>query len=291
MNTFDRISDQYKEKSLVQQKAALKLFDLLKIGSSDDIIDVACGPGHITNWLSKATRGKVTGIDISEGMIKQAKALYPEIEFRQVAAENLDYNNRFDIAFCNSSLQWFTDPDKAMYAIFNSLKKPGRIGVACPATPDWGPLFNKIISKIREYKEIKPIFSHWKNPWFHLPAKNDYKTCFEKHGFKTVFIEIEYEQTYYTIDDAYNIYLSGAGNGYTGRKYYDIEINDDYIASFNNSVKEEMKKQSQNGKIKVDFNRLYYQYLRHLISGNKMNSEIYHTEFHVQHFLIFKLFK
>lgn len=84
MNTFDRISGKYREKSLVQQKAAVKLFDLLKIGGSDDIIDIACGPGHITNWLSKAkaTNGKVTGIDISEGMIKQAKALYPEIDFR-----------------------------------------------------------------------------------------------------------------------------------------------------------------------------------------------------------------
>ncbi|MFZ3168847.1 MAG: hypothetical protein WA130_14630 [Candidatus Methanoperedens sp.] len=66
MNTFDRISGKYREKSLVQQKAAVKLFDLLKIGGSDDIIDIACGPGHITNWLSKPTNGKVTGIDISE---------------------------------------------------------------------------------------------------------------------------------------------------------------------------------------------------------------------------------
>ena len=62
MDTFDNISGKYREKSLVQQKAAVKLFDLLKIRGSDDIIDIACGPGHITNWLSKATNGKVTGI-------------------------------------------------------------------------------------------------------------------------------------------------------------------------------------------------------------------------------------
>ena len=53
MNTFDNISGQYEEKSLVQQKAALKLLDLLKIGICDNVIDVACGPGHITNLLSK----------------------------------------------------------------------------------------------------------------------------------------------------------------------------------------------------------------------------------------------
>ncbi|MCZ7371233.1 MAG: class I SAM-dependent methyltransferase, partial [Candidatus Methanoperedens sp.] len=120
MTTFDNISGQYKEKSLVQQKAALKLLDLLKVGSTDSAIDVACGPGHITNLLSKVTSGKVIGIDISDGMIKQARALYPGIEFRQIAAEDLDYNNEFDIAFCNSALPWFRDPAKAIKAIFRS---------------------------------------------------------------------------------------------------------------------------------------------------------------------------
>ncbi len=258
MNTFDNISQQYKEKSLVQQKAALKLIHLLKIDSKDDIIDVACGTGHITNMLSKISTGRIIGTDISEGMVKQAKALYPEIEFRKVAAEDLDYNNEYDIAFCNSALQWFSDPDKSIKAIFNSLKKSGRLGLACPATSNWSPWFDSLISRVVRHKEIKPIFSHWKNPWFHIPAKSDYRLFFEKHGFTTIFIEIEYEQADYAIEDAFNIYLSGAANGYTGRKYYDIEISEDYISAFNNYVKEEIKRQSKDGRTKVDFNRLYY---------------------------------
>ncbi len=258
MNTFDNISYQYKDKSLVQQKAALKLIDLLKVGDTDDIIDIACGPGHITNLLSKITTGKVTGIDISEGMIIQAKASYPKIEFRQIAAEDLDYNNEFDSAFCNSALMWFVDPDKAIRAIFSSLKKSGKLGLACPATSNWSPWFERIISNIAGHKEIKNIFSHWKNPWFHLPTKNDYRLFFEKHGFTTMFIDIEHEETNYSIDEAFNIYLSGAANGYTGKKYYDIDIDDDYMNSFNNYVKKEIKKLSKNGKMIVDFNRLYY---------------------------------
>jgi ubiquinone/menaquinone biosynthesis C-methylase UbiE len=65
MKTFDRISGKYMEKALVQQKAALKLLDLLKIGNSDNIIDIACGPGNITNRLRELTTGKVIGIDIA----------------------------------------------------------------------------------------------------------------------------------------------------------------------------------------------------------------------------------
>ncbi|HIH45230.1 MAG TPA: methyltransferase domain-containing protein [Candidatus Methanoperedenaceae archaeon] len=258
MNAFDKISHQYKEKSLVQQKAALKLFDLLKTRSNDSIIDIGCGPGHITDRLRAFTGGRVTGVDVSDGMIRQAEALYPGIEFRHIAAEELDYMKEFDVAFCNSALQWFSDPDKAITAIYNSLKRSGKLGLACPATSEWGPLFNHIISKVSEYNEIKPIFAHWKNPWFHLPAKSDYRLFFEEHGFKTIFIEIAYEQTNYSIEEAFSIYLSGAANGFTGKEYYDIEITEEYIADFNDHVREEMIRRSKDVKIKVDFNRLYY---------------------------------
>lgn len=258
MNTFDKIFSQYEQKSLVQQKAAVKLRDLLKITGTEDIIDVACGPGHITSQLRKLTNGRVIGIDISKNMINQAKALYPEIEFRQLDAEVLEYRNEFDIVFCNSALQWFSNPDKSIQSIFNSLKMPGKLGLANPATDDWSPWLSRIMSQVEMDKEIKPIFTHWKNPWFFLPTKNDYKMLFEKHGFTTIFIEIDYEQTEYTTEKAYDIYLSGAANGYTGKKYYDIEISDDFISLFNKKVKEEIERQSVEGKSMVDFNRMYY---------------------------------
>lgn len=218
MNAFDRISDQYREKSLVQQKAALKLIDLLKIGSNDDIIDIGCGPGHITHILSSMTQGRVTGIDISEGMIKQAKTLYPGMEFRQVAAEDMDYSREFDVAFCNSALQWFIDPNRAIKAIFHSLNGSGKLGLACPATYDWTPWLSKIIYKVGGKEDIKPVFSHWKNPWFQLVSKEEYLQLFERQGFKTNYIEIEHEMTQYSTEEAFNIYISGAANGYTGKK-------------------------------------------------------------------------
>lgn len=261
--SFNNISRQYREKSLVQQKAAIRLLNLLKIKENDNIIDVGCGPGHITDVIKQITRGRIIGIDISENMIKQARVLYPDIEFRQIAAEDLDYNDEFDIAFCNSVLPWFSEPTQAIRAIFNCLKKSGRIGLACPGTSSWTPFFDKIISKVAENENIKPIFSHWKDPWFRLPTKKDYKSFFEEHGFSTILINVEYEQTYYSREEVYNIYLSSIANGYTIKKYYDIDIDDNYIEEFNNVVKEEIKiqsesKESKNGKINVDFNRLYY---------------------------------
>ncbi len=71
----------------------------------------------------------MTGIDISEGMIRQARNLYPGIDFRQIAAEELDYNNEFDISrvtasrdikpvFSHRISPWFFLPAKENYLFF-----------------------------------------------------------------------------------------------------------------------------------------------------------------------------
>ena len=256
--SFDNISRQYKEKSLVQQKAALKLLNLLAIKGNDNVLDVGCGPGHITNKIKEITMGRIIGIDISEGMIRQGKTSYSNIEFRHIAAEDLDYDNEFEIVFCNSTFPWFKDPTKAVRVMFNSLKKSGRIGISCPVTLNWAPCFDRLISKVVENENIRPTFSHWKSPWIFLPTKNDYKYFFEKQGFSTLLLNVEYEQTYYPTEDAYNIYLSSIANGYTIKQYYDIDIDNYYIEEFNNLVKKEIEIQSKDGKINVDFNRMYY---------------------------------
>jgi ubiquinone/menaquinone biosynthesis C-methylase UbiE len=141
----------------VQQKAAENLLNLLKIGEIDNVIDVGCGPGHITQLINNITRGRVVGIDISEGMINNAKILYQGIEFRHIAAEDIDYDNEFDIAFCNSVPSWFNDPNKAMKNIFNLLKNGGRLGLACPATSNWAQWIDRITSKVAQRDDIKHI--------------------------------------------------------------------------------------------------------------------------------------
>lgn len=256
--SFDKISQEYREKSIVQQKAAKKLLGLLKIKESQDVLDVGCGPGHVTNIIRGMTKGRVVGIDISGGMITQANKLYPDIEFSCIAAEDLCYDSEFDIVFCNSVLPWFKNPAKGIRSIFNSLKESGILGLACPGTSDWIPCFDRILVNVIENEKIKPIISHWKDPWFRLPTMDDYKQFFESQGFSTLSINVDYEQDYYTTDETFDIYLSAVANGYIIKKYYDIDIDDNYIGEFNDLVKSEIKKQSKDDKVNVDFNRLYY---------------------------------
>jgi ubiquinone/menaquinone biosynthesis C-methylase UbiE len=139
MSTFNKVSEQYQEKSLVQQAATGKLLALLSIGEQDDVLNVACGPGHISQRLKGITAGRVLGTDISAGMIAQDKAKYPAIDFRQLAAEALDYDQAFDVVLCNSSMQWFTGAAEAVKAMSAAWRSGGRMGVSCPATENCPP--------------------------------------------------------------------------------------------------------------------------------------------------------
>ena len=102
--SFDRVSDEYAEKSLTQKNAAKKLTGLLGLRGSESVLDVGCGPGHITAMLAVMSTGKVLGTDVSEAMLEEARLSYPDIEFQRVAAEDLDYEGEFDAVFCNSAL-------------------------------------------------------------------------------------------------------------------------------------------------------------------------------------------
>lgn len=258
MSAFDEVSGQYQQKSLVQQAAAEKLLALLNIGGEDDVLDVGCGPGHITQRIKTLTRGRVVGTDISTGMIHQAQVKYPNIEFRGLAAEGLDYQEEFDVVFCNSSLQWFTQPGKAMAAMCAALRSGGKIGVSCPATENWSICFKSVAAEAGANADLSATFARWKSPWYWLPDERSYQNLFESHGFTTIRCRIEVEEKQYDTGQALAVFASGAAQGFIGKEFYDVPINDDYVRRFNDCITLAMKKRAHDGKVIVDFRRLYY---------------------------------
>ena len=258
METFDGVSGEYGARSLVQRQAGKKLMDLLALAGDESILDVGCGPGHLTRALADATSGRVMGTDISAGMVSQACQSYEGLEFRRVPAEVLDYDGEFDVVYCNSTLQWFTNARAACGAMHRALKPGGKLGLACPSTPEFAPWFNDIVRVVSRRPEIAPTFAHWKTPWFHLPDRDAYQAFFEEIGFTTTHIELDHEVSRHTVDDAFGIYSVGAAQGFIGPAYYEVELTEEYLAAFSEAVREEMEHRAKDGIVEVDFNRLYY---------------------------------
>lgn len=222
------------------------------------MLDVACGPGHITQRLKTITGGRVVGTDISAGMIAQAQAQYPAIDFRHLAAEALDYDEDFDVVFCNSSMQWFTEPAKAVRAMCDALRHGGRIGVSCPATEDWSTCFRGVAEEAGAHPGVSATFARWKSPWFYLPDERAYQHLFVAAGLETVSCRIAVEEQQYATEQAVEVFASGAAQGYTGKEFYDVPIDDQYVRRFNDYARMAMERRAQDGKVVVDFRRLYY---------------------------------
>ncbi len=96
------------------------------------ILDVGCGTGR--HAIEMAKRGyRVTGIDLSESMLKRAKEKAAEagvsVDFRQGDARNLDFNNEFDlvIMLCEGAFP-LMETDEMNFRILDgagSALKPG----------------------------------------------------------------------------------------------------------------------------------------------------------------------
>ena len=258
MSAFDQVSSQYQQKALVQQAAAERLLALLNIGEKEDVLDVGCGPGHITQRIKAITQGRVVGTDISAGMIAQAREKYPAIDFRQLAAEKLDYQQDFDVVFCNSAFQWFTPPAKSVDAMCAAVRAGGRIGVACPATDNWSTCFKAVAAEAGAHTDTSAAFARCKPPWVYLSDEQSYQILFEAAGLETNICRIEVEEHHYDTEQAIAVFASGAAQGYTTKEFYEMPIDDDYVYRFNQYTRLAIEKRAQDGKVKVDFRRLYY---------------------------------
>ena len=108
---FSSIAHIYRETATAQKYAAERLFWMLRIERTDDVLDLGCGTGHLAQEIRQLTDGRVVGIDLSPEMVALAQEAAPKgIEFVTGSAEDLDMPGQFDAIFCNSAFQWFTEP-------------------------------------------------------------------------------------------------------------------------------------------------------------------------------------
>ncbi len=257
---FTDIAKRYEKYAVVQKSASEILLTLLDIKENNDVLDLGCGTGKLTRKIRKLTKGKVVGVDPSEGMIREAikRSKNMDIIYEIKSAEDIDYKHTFDIIFCNSAFQWFKDPYKAIKNCYKALKPGGKIGIQAPAKKVYCPNFIKAIENVKNDNRTKRIFRYFKNPWFFLESADEYKTLFEDCGFKVIFAEIKKIVSEHTPDEVFNIFSSGAIAGYLNQDYYNIKLTDRYITAFKEIIKDSFKQQvDSTGVIKLEFNRIF----------------------------------
>lgn len=103
----------------------------MEVPADARVLDVGCGSGWATRLLADyANRGRVTGIDISDGMLRvarEASTSHPNVDFEVASAERLPFaDDEFTHAFSMESLYYYENIPKALSEIHRVLRPGGR---------------------------------------------------------------------------------------------------------------------------------------------------------------------
>lgn len=148
----------------------------MNIPADARVLDVGCGSGWATRLLADyAVDGQVTGIDISDEMVRLAREssqAYSNVDFEPASAEQLPFSvHEFTHAFSMESLYYYADIPKALKEIHRVLARGG--------------LFAAVVDLYRESEATHQWIETLKVP-VQLLGVDEYRELFTNAGFANV---------------------------------------------------------------------------------------------------------
>lgn len=201
------------------------------------VLDISCGTGLVTFPIADIVgkEGKITAIDLSEGMIERArkeagKRGYDLIDFKQMDAESLDLpDDSFDIAVNSLGLMYYPNPDQALAEMYRVLAPGGTASAlvwgqrkAC----GWAEIFPIVDRRVKT--DVCPLF-------FQLGTGQQLHYVFKKAGFEDLTTDrFEVSLNYETEEEAIVAAFLGGAVALAYRKFNDTvkkEVHEEYIES------------------------------------------------------------
>lgn len=156
------------------------LADFLEISPGHLLVDVACGNGRLLHMLGGKGAFRGYGVDISDEMIKQAKALNPNMEFSVASCEQLPFaDGMIDIMTVCAAFHHFPDVEKFAGEADRTLRKGGMICIAEVYLPAVLRVICNPFLKFSKAGDVK----------FYAPK--EITALFERRGFSTEKVAID----------------------------------------------------------------------------------------------------
>tara|TARA_R110001599_G_scaffold8548_1_gene41394 strand:+ start:139 stop:945 length:807 start_codon:yes stop_codon:yes gene_type:complete len=131
-----------------------KLLDHARLFPGAKVLDAGCGPGFVAA-NAKLLGADAEGIDFSEGMVAQAKAKFPNINFSVADVEDLPASDEtFDAVLSNIVLFHVADPEQAMSEARRVLKPNGRFVFSQWLGPDRSELYRLLFDVLERQADM-----------------------------------------------------------------------------------------------------------------------------------------
>ncbi|MGK0223104.1 MAG: SAM-dependent methyltransferase [Limisphaerales bacterium] len=177
--------------------------ELGEITSDSRVLDVGCGPGLLSESLSKHA-ASVEGIDFSETMIEQARRLRSGATFQVANAEALPFAGEdFDVVVCCYASHHFARPETVYTELLRVLKPGGRVVVLHPIQAE-NAAFGAIFRTLGDVfpPEKMETFPELGGPLFEVETPEPYIELLRNCGFTDVTCEKRLKHCSLPNDDA-----------------------------------------------------------------------------------------
>lgn len=167
------------------------LLDLAELRSGERVLDIATGTGVVARLAARrvSPAGTVTGLDLNEPMLAEAKRLpLPPglaVDWRQGNALALPFADQtYDVVLCQQGLQFFPDRQKSLGEMHRVLRTGGRVAVSVWTGPS--PYFVAMREAISRY--VSPDAAISGAAAFSLGDAADLRSLVEGAGFRNILI-------------------------------------------------------------------------------------------------------
>ncbi|NTW53204.1 MAG: methyltransferase domain-containing protein [Chlorobaculum sp.] len=178
----------YEQASAHQKEWGSKVIAELDLRGDESVLDLGCGDGVLTSKIAERLRdGLALGIDASKGMIAAAMPKStPNLSFRLMDIDALDFEEEFDIIFSNATLHWVKDHRKLLCNVRRALRPGGRVRFDFAGEGNCANFF-AVIREAMTLDRFAAAFDGFEWPWY-MPSVEAYSALAEQSGLRNVMV-------------------------------------------------------------------------------------------------------
>jgi len=118
-------------------RPALDLLARIPVENPENVVDLGCGPGTITEWLQRRwPKAAITGIDSSVEMLGAAREKHPDLDWEQADIEQWMPKRPVELIYSNAALQWLDHHRPLLARLYAALAPGGVLAVQMPRNFD-----------------------------------------------------------------------------------------------------------------------------------------------------------
>lgn len=192
--TFDAASVGYDSPALrFFPESAKNLVSFLNLKGDENTLDVAAGTGGVSLAIAQnLPMGRITGVDLSSGMLAQARSKAQAANIRNAEFIEMDMreirfpDNHFDAAVCAFGIFFVEDMERQLKHISDKVKPGGKVAISNFHDELFTPIGGMFLDRIKEYGvEIPPM------TWKRIATEEKCKLLFQSAGLKDIRTEVK----------------------------------------------------------------------------------------------------